>query len=184
MIVKSTEICNPCTKSIAKQYVALFYNISRKTILFLQTFSFIFLLYFFLKNIIKKYIYILLLAPPKPETSTRSSKSSSATSKSKKEILENFPFTLVCPFSGYPVLQFSWMKDGQSLNPAINPYFSTADGGKRLEVKHAKANHAGKYTCIAKNEGGESVKDFLVDILGENYQLFSIVFITFLKIYI
>ncbi|KAG8182020.1 hypothetical protein JTE90_013951 [Oedothorax gibbosus] len=108
---------------------------------------------------------VVVLTPPKPETSSRSSKLSSPSSKSKKEIMENFPFVLVCPFHGYPVLQFSWMKDGQTLNPVVSPHFSTTEGGKHLEVKHAKANHAGKYTCIAKNEAGESVKDFLVDIL-------------------
>lgn len=80
--------------------------------------------------------------------------------------MENFPFVLICPFHGYPVLQFSWMKDNRTLNPLVNPHFSTSEGGKHLEVKNAKANHAGKYTCIAKNEAGESVKDFLVDILG------------------
>ncbi|GIY25109.1 hemicentin-1 [Caerostris extrusa] len=79
--------------------------------------------------------------------------------------MENFPFVLICPFSAYPTPQFTWMKEGQILNAAINPYVVITDGGKRLEVKHAQAEHAGKYTCIAKNEAGESRKDFLIDIL-------------------
>ncbi|GBM98114.1 Hemicentin-1, partial [Araneus ventricosus] len=107
---------------------------------------------------------IVVLSPPKPENSPTLSRFSSARN-GKKEIMENFPFVLICPFSGYPALQFTWMKEGQILNTAINPYLTTSEGGKRLEVKHARAEHAGKYTCIARNEAGESKKDFLVDIL-------------------
>ncbi|XP_055948498.1 hemicentin-1-like isoform X2 [Argiope bruennichi] len=107
---------------------------------------------------------IVVLSPPKPETSAASSRFSS-TRNGKKEIMENFPFVLICPFSGYPALQFTWMKEGQILNTAVNPYLATSENGKRLEIKHARAEHAGKYTCIARNEAGESKKDFLVDIL-------------------
>ncbi|GFT31287.1 hemicentin-1 [Nephila pilipes] len=107
---------------------------------------------------------VVILSPPKPESSHSLSKYSSPRN-GKKEIMENLPFVLICPYSGYPQLQFTWMKDGQILNTAINPYLVTSEGGKRLEVKHARAEHAGQYTCIAKNEAGESRKDFLVDIL-------------------
>ncbi|GFS46965.1 hemicentin-1 [Trichonephila inaurata madagascariensis] len=107
---------------------------------------------------------VVVLSPPKPESSHTFSRYSSPRN-GKKEIMENLPFVLICPFSGYPALQFTWMKDGHILNTAINPYLTTSDGGKRLEVKHARAEHAGQFTCIAKNEAGESRKDFLVDIL-------------------
>ncbi|GIY13520.1 hypothetical protein CDAR_68362 [Caerostris darwini] len=107
---------------------------------------------------------VVILSPPKPESSRTLSKYSSSRN-GKKEIMENFPFVLICPFSAYPTPQFTWMKEGQILNAAVNPYVVITEGGKRLEVKHAQAEHAGKYTCIAKNEAGESRKDFLIDIL-------------------
>lgn len=107
--------------------------------------------------------YPYLSAPPKIETPVRSRYS---VKREKKEALENSPVIFTCPFSGYPMPQFVWTKNGQILIPKADPFISISENGKILHVKYAKAHHSGDYVCIAKNEAGESREKFTLDVMG------------------
>lgn len=86
--------------------------------------------------------------------------------KEKRDVFENSPIILSCPFSGYPLPQFTWTKEGHFLNPKTDPFISVSENGKILHIKYAKAHHSGKYECIARNEAGESKEKFIVDVIG------------------
>ncbi|XP_035222665.1 hemicentin-1-like isoform X3 [Stegodyphus dumicola] len=106
---------------------------------------------------------IIILSPPKLENSYKMPNKYSK--KARKEVLKNMPVELICPFSGDPLPQYVWMKDGDILDPNTNSFVVMSNGGKHLKIKHAKAEDAGKYICIAKNEVGEARHDYAVDVL-------------------
>lgn len=44
----------------------------------------------------------------------------------------------------------------------------SSTGGRTLQILNAKEEDAGRYTCVATNEAGETLKHYEVKVLGEN----------------
>lgn len=40
-------------------------------------------------------------------------------------------------------------------------------GGRTLQILNAKVEDAGRYTCVATNEAGETLKHYEVKVYGE-----------------
>ncbi|XP_054713925.1 hemicentin-1-like [Uloborus diversus] len=105
---------------------------------------------------------VIIMSPPRVEKPSTYFKH--PLKEERKESLENQPIVLVCPFSANPFPHFIWMKDSKMIDASIDPFISISNNGKNLHIKHAKAEHIGKYVCIAKNEAGESKYEFLIDV--------------------
>lgn len=107
------------------------------------------------------------------------------------------PTSLVCEVQSYPPALIIWLKDGTPFEsnhhvrvlPGLRshvhlirvkanriklygasfviryPYFT---GGRTLQILNAKEEDAGRYTCVATNEAGETVKHYEVKVYGEN----------------
>uniref|UniRef100_A0AAV2KYV0 Ig-like domain-containing protein n=1 Tax=Knipowitschia caucasica TaxID=637954 RepID=A0AAV2KYV0_KNICA len=72
------------------------------------------------------------------------------------------PTSLVCEVQSYPPALITWLKDG-------SPFESTRSvrvrpGGRTLQILHAKEEDAGRYTCVATNEAGETLKHYQVKV--------------------
>ncbi|XP_023195302.1 hemicentin-1 [Xiphophorus maculatus] len=72
------------------------------------------------------------------------------------------PTSLVCEVQSYPPALIMWLKDG-------NPFESTRSvrilpGGRTLQILNAKKEDAGRYTCVATNEAGETLKHYEVKV--------------------
>lgn len=46
-------------------------------------------------------------------------------------------------------------------------------GGRTLQILNAKEEDAGRYTCVATNEAGETLKHYEVKVYGKNVFLFE-----------
>ncbi|XP_055020737.1 hemicentin-1 [Boleophthalmus pectinirostris] len=72
------------------------------------------------------------------------------------------PTSLVCEVQSYPPALITWLKDG-------SPFESTRSvrvlpGGRTLQILNAKEEDAGRYTCVATNEAGETLKHYEVKV--------------------
>lgn len=45
---------------------------------------------------------------------------------------------------------------------------SASTGGRTLQILNAKVEDAGRYTCLATNEAGETLKHYEVKVYGES----------------
>ncbi|CAL8251670.1 unnamed protein product [Boreogadus saida] len=70
--------------------------------------------------------------------------------------------TLLCEASGVPVPSTSWLKDGTPIESSLQWQWSVR--GNRLELGPLTLSHAGRYTCLAKNSGGEAKKDYTLTV--------------------
>ncbi|XP_051950032.1 hemicentin-1 [Xyrauchen texanus] len=70
--------------------------------------------------------------------------------------------TLICEASGVPVPSIAWLKDGSPVEGSLHWNWSVK--GNRLELGPLQLSHAGTYTCIAKNNEGQTQKDYLLII--------------------
>nr|XP_054608122.1 hemicentin-1 isoform X2 [Nothobranchius furzeri] len=86
------------------------------------------------------------------------------------------PTSLVCEVQSYPPALVTWLKDGTPLESTR--HVRVIPGGRTLQILSAKKEDAGRYTCVATNEAGETLKHYEVkvfvppqinknDILGE-----------------
>ncbi|XP_078377261.1 contactin-6-like [Oculina patagonica] len=67
-----------------------------------------------------------------------------------------------CYASGWPKPSFAWRKDGKEINDgdALNSYVLTKrafglNAGLDLDILYVRQEHAGRYSCVAKNVFGE-----------------------------
>uniref|UniRef100_A0A3B5LKZ5 Hemicentin 1 n=1 Tax=Xiphophorus couchianus TaxID=32473 RepID=A0A3B5LKZ5_9TELE len=71
------------------------------------------------------------------------------------------PTSLVCEVQSYPPALIMWLKDG-------NPFELTRSvrilPGRTLQILNAKKEDAGRYTCVATNEAGETLKHYEVKV--------------------
>uniref|UniRef100_A0A3Q3ALP3 Hemicentin 1 n=1 Tax=Kryptolebias marmoratus TaxID=37003 RepID=A0A3Q3ALP3_KRYMA len=71
------------------------------------------------------------------------------------------PTSLVCEVQSYPPALITWLKDG-------SPFQSTRSvrvlPGRTLQILNAKKEDAGRYTCVATNEAGETLKHYEVKV--------------------
>ncbi|XP_029988074.1 hemicentin-1 [Sphaeramia orbicularis] len=72
------------------------------------------------------------------------------------------PTSLVCEVQSYPPALITWLKDGSPFESSRN--IRILPGGRTLQILNAKEEDAGRYTCVATNEAGESLKHYEVKV--------------------
>ncbi|CAM9592142.1 unnamed protein product [Lampetra fluviatilis] len=77
-------------------------------------------------------------------------------------VILNSPTTLVCEAQAYPAPTLTWLKDG--LPVQANSNVRILPGGRTLQILNAGAEDAGRYTCVATNEAGETLKNYEVKV--------------------
>ncbi|KAK2540204.1 Hmcn1 [Columba guinea] len=75
-------------------------------------------------------------------------------------VILNSPTSLVCEAYSYPPATITWLKDGNPLESNRNIHI--LPGGRTLQILNAQEDNAGRYTCIATNEAGETLKHYEV----------------------
>ncbi|CAL8343147.1 unnamed protein product [Lota lota] len=70
--------------------------------------------------------------------------------------------TLLCEASGVPVPSTTWLKDGTPIESSLQWQWSVR--GNRLELGPLTLSHAGRYTCLARNSGGEAQRDYALTV--------------------
>ncbi|KAG8517174.1 Hemicentin-1 [Galemys pyrenaicus] len=69
-------------------------------------------------------------------------------------VTKNTPTILTCTASGVPFPSVHWMKNGVRLLPRGDGYRILSSGA--IEIFAAQLNHAGRYTCVARNAAGSA----------------------------
>uniref|UniRef100_A0A8C6YIL3 Hemicentin 1 n=1 Tax=Nothoprocta perdicaria TaxID=30464 RepID=A0A8C6YIL3_NOTPE len=77
-------------------------------------------------------------------------------------VILNSPTSLVCEAYSYPPATITWLKDGSPVESDRN--IRILPGGRTLQILSAQEDNAGRYTCIATNEAGESLKHYEVKV--------------------
>ncbi|XP_043555476.1 hemicentin-1 [Chiloscyllium plagiosum] len=77
-------------------------------------------------------------------------------------VVLNSPTSLVCEAQSYPPATITWLKDGAPFDS--NKNVQILPGGRTLQILNAKEKDAGRYTCIATNEAGETLKHYEVKV--------------------
>ncbi|XP_042661906.1 hemicentin-1 isoform X1 [Tyto alba] len=77
-------------------------------------------------------------------------------------VILNSPTSLVCEAYSYPPATITWLKDGNLLESNRN--IRILPGGRTLQILNAQEDNAGRYTCIATNEAGETLKHYEVKV--------------------
>ncbi|NXT68617.1 HMCN1 protein, partial [Chaetops frenatus] len=77
-------------------------------------------------------------------------------------VILNSPTSLVCEAYSYPPATITWLKDGNPLESSGNIHI--LPGGRTLQILNAQQDSAGRYTCIATNEAGETLKHYEVKV--------------------
>uniref|UniRef100_A0A3Q1B6M5 Hemicentin-1 n=1 Tax=Amphiprion ocellaris TaxID=80972 RepID=A0A3Q1B6M5_AMPOC len=72
------------------------------------------------------------------------------------------PTSLVCEVQSYPPALITWLKDGTPFESNRN--VRVLPGGRTLQILNAKEEDAGRYTCVATNEAGETLKHYEVKV--------------------
>ncbi|KAK2835266.1 hypothetical protein Q5P01_015750 [Channa striata] len=72
------------------------------------------------------------------------------------------PTSLVCEVQSYPPAIITWLKDGTTF--MSNRNIRVLPGGRTLQILNAKEEDAGRYTCVATNEAGETLKHYEVRV--------------------
>ncbi|XP_035384811.1 hemicentin-1 isoform X2 [Electrophorus electricus] len=74
----------------------------------------------------------------------------------------NSPTSLVCEAQSYPPAIITWLKDGTPFLSSRN--VRVLPGGRTLQILNAQEEDAGRYTCVATNEAGETLKNYEVKV--------------------
>ncbi|XP_033885551.3 hemicentin-1-like isoform X1 [Acipenser ruthenus] len=74
----------------------------------------------------------------------------------------NSPTSLVCEAQSYPPATITWLKDGVQFESNRN--IRVLPGGRTLQILNAQEEDAGRYTCVATNEAGETLKNYEVKV--------------------
>ncbi|XP_047673954.1 hemicentin-1 isoform X2 [Tachysurus fulvidraco] len=74
----------------------------------------------------------------------------------------NSPTSLVCEAQSYPPAIITWLKDGTPFESNRN--VRVLPGGRTLQILNAQEADAGRYTCVATNEAGETLKNYEVKV--------------------
>ncbi|XP_074490966.1 hemicentin-1 isoform X1 [Sebastes fasciatus] len=72
------------------------------------------------------------------------------------------PTSLVCEVQSYPAALITWLKDGTPFESSRS--VRVLPGGRTLQILNAKEEDAGRYTCVATNEAGETLKHYEVKV--------------------
>ncbi|XP_047561044.1 hemicentin-1 isoform X2 [Lutra lutra] len=69
-------------------------------------------------------------------------------------VTKHAPTVITCTASGVPVPSIHWTKNGLRLYPRGDGYRILSSGA--IEIFATQLNHAGKYTCVARNAAGSA----------------------------
>ncbi|XP_035509461.1 hemicentin-1 [Morone saxatilis] len=72
------------------------------------------------------------------------------------------PTSLLCEVQSYPPALITWLKDGTPFESSRN--IRVLPGARTLQILNAKEEDAGRYTCVATNEAGETLKHYEVKV--------------------
>ncbi|XP_031715320.1 hemicentin-1 isoform X1 [Anarrhichthys ocellatus] len=72
------------------------------------------------------------------------------------------PTSLVCEVQSYPPALITWLKNGTPFESSR--HIRVLPGGRTLQIINAKEEDAGRYTCVATNEAGETLKHYEVKV--------------------
>ncbi|XP_038063967.1 hemicentin-1-like isoform X2 [Patiria miniata] len=78
-----------------------------------------------------------------------------------------FPVTLLCPVTGTPQPEITWLKNGEEIEDIR--YFKTPEGS--LRIASTVRDDDAVFTCVAKNEAGTTYRDFRLTIYVPPYDL-------------
>uniref|UniRef100_A0A4W3JWV4 Hemicentin 1 n=1 Tax=Callorhinchus milii TaxID=7868 RepID=A0A4W3JWV4_CALMI len=78
-------------------------------------------------------------------------------------VILNSPTSLVCEAQSYPPATITWLKDGAAFD-SNSQNIRIFPGGRTLQILNAQEKDAGRYTCIATNEAGETLKNYEVKV--------------------
>ncbi|XP_075384531.1 hemicentin-1 isoform X2 [Tenrec ecaudatus] len=77
-------------------------------------------------------------------------------------VILNNPTSLVCEAYSYPPATITWFKDGVPLESNRN--IRILPGGRTLQILNAQEDNAGRHSCVATNEAGETIKHYEVKV--------------------
>uniref|UniRef100_A0A669QE89 Hemicentin 1 n=1 Tax=Phasianus colchicus TaxID=9054 RepID=A0A669QE89_PHACC len=77
-------------------------------------------------------------------------------------VILSSPTSLVCEAYSYPPATITWLKDGNLLESNRNIHI--LPGGRTLQILSAQKHSAARYTCVATNEAGETLKHYEVKV--------------------
>ncbi|XP_059001185.1 hemicentin-1 isoform X2 [Mustela lutreola] len=69
-------------------------------------------------------------------------------------VTKHAPTVITCTASGVPIPSIHWTKNGIRLHPRGDSYRILSSGA--IEIFATQLNHAGKYTCVARNAAGSA----------------------------
>ncbi|KAM3620522.1 uncharacterized protein V6R79_024924 [Siganus canaliculatus] len=72
------------------------------------------------------------------------------------------PTSLLCEVQSYPPALITWLKDGAPFESLHS--IRVLPGGRTLQILNAREEDAGRYTCVATNEAGETLKHYQVKV--------------------
>lgn len=85
-----------------------------------------------------------------------------------RTLIENVTITLSCPATGDPDPQVIWLRNGEILHESnvstrVN-YGKIYD--EELKITKIGVEHAGRYTCEARNKAGIAEQDIQLNVLS------------------
>jgi len=76
-----------------------------------------------------------------------------------------------CEPTGVPPPDIVWSKDGQPIDPERDLYARVLRAGRILQIVAAAEEHAGVFTCTAKNVAGQEQRKYRLQVQGNNFNL-------------
>lgn len=83
-------------------------------------------------------------------------------------VIARRPVRLECEPTGVPDPEVTWFKDGGAVDAEGSLLVRLGKGGKMLQIVAAEPEHAGAYSCVAKNVAGQDRRRFNLAVQGES----------------
>jgi hypothetical protein len=90
--------------------------------------------------------------------------------------LEGRNVRLECVFSGVPLPQIKWYKEGDEIEPNVSNYklkFNEYSGLASLEISSFNKSDAGRFTCVARNPIGSCSTSATVNVKSMKIHSFA-----------
>lgn len=84
-------------------------------------------------------------------------------------VVVNHTASFFCQIEGDPMPVITWQKNGQELLGDSERIFISEDG-RNLTIDKADLLDTARYTCIARNEAGETDKSFNLEVQGKKVE--------------